>query len=94
MARKRNALFLDQYGHLRDGWAFAGILIGVLLAAALLIVAIVAIAKPFIEAGCNQKGEQYGLEADFRLLSNTCYVTLPNGRKIDAAQIRGVEVGR
>ena len=77
-------------------WLYGTVVIGggLLLVVTALVGIIIAIAKPLSEASCNQKGAEYRLPADYRLLSDTCYVTLRDGRKIDVNQIRGVEAGR
>lgn len=53
-----------------------------------LMAAIVGIFKVSHEASCNQQGEQYGLPADYRWMSATCYLTLKDGRKIAADKYR------
>ena len=70
-------------------WRFLPIMLVLIVAIVLFFAAIImAIAKPIEEASCNQKGAQYDLPADFRLLSDTCYVQVPGGRWINVDTYR------
>ena len=49
--------------------------------------------KPFLEASCNQRGSELGAvdDGDYRLMSDTCYLTLRDGTVIPAYQYRATE---
>lgn len=76
---------------IKDVLVVVGIVIGLIAVAFVLVGVIVACVKPIAEASCNQQGEAYSLPADYRLMSDTCYVTLSDGRQIDVSNIRAVE---
>jgi hypothetical protein len=89
MNRRRGGVFRDQYGFVREGWEFAGIIaavVAVVVAVALGI--LVFVAWPLSRAGCDQKGHEYGLPSHYKALSNICYVTLPNGRSINSDNLQ------
>lgn len=78
-----------------EGFEIFRMIVGMLLVAVIVAIVLIVSVKVFVkEPGCNQVGDEYGLEADYRLLSKTCYVTLPDGRKINADNLRAVEPGR
>jgi hypothetical protein len=77
-----------------DGWEFVLLLGGIVLGVILVVlVIVVGPAKWINEAACNQKGSRLNLPADYRLLSNTCYVQVPGGRWVDVGSYRVFQRG-
>lgn len=64
------------------------VIAGVLVIGGIMLTIKVALMEP----GCNQRADELGVvDGDYRILSDTCYLTLSDGRKLPADQVRGVE---
>lgn len=69
-----------------------GILMILAAAMAVIVLLFVGIKVAILEPGCDQRAEEMGVvDGDYRLLSDTCWLTLRDGRKLPADQVRGVE---
>lgn len=88
MGFREPTFWRDNLGMLRLRWFLSLVLTG----GALLLGALLLGGKALEEGACNQTAKEYRLpEGDWRFLSMACYVTLPNGEKIDAANLRAQE---
>lgn len=91
---KRNTFWRDRSGLIRGRWlllifiaTFAAVIIGVVMAM-----------WAGSEVGCDQKADQLATQGvvggDFRVWSNTCYLTFRSGKVIDADQLRVITRAR
>lgn len=68
------------------------VVLPILAALALLIGVILVPVKLVNESACNQRASQLRvIDGDYRLLSDTCYLTLRDGRVIPADQYRAIQ---
>lgn len=88
-------LFYNEYGY-KKNWVgtaqeilfICGISLLLLLT---VLVVIISIAKPISELSCNQVAEKYSVEGDYKLLSDTCWLTNKNGTVISEDAFRSFE---
>lgn len=86
--RDGGTLFRDRHGLLRMGWELAAILGGVVAVTAVLGVAFFFALKPLNEASCNQTAAQYHVDGDYRVLSDSCWLTTSDGTVVAADRFR------
>lgn len=70
---------------------FMAILAGAFVLAAVIIASAILINKPFAEASCNQTAAQYHVQGDYKLMTDTCWLTAKNGQVVNANNFRQFE---
>lgn len=90
--RVRNRVQQWMYDH-QDGIETFMLISAVAGAIAIICLGVLALSVYANEKGCNVKGEELGLETDYRFWGNTCYATLADGRTVDANTIRATSEG-
>lgn len=79
----------------RDAYAIVVITLAIVAVfAAFVGVIVFGLVKPLSEMDCNQRGDELGAKhSDYRVWSDTCYLTTPSGQVVAADNYRYVEQG-
>lgn len=92
MRKKVDRVFFDEYGAMHEGWLLAGF-VAAIVAFVTMIIIVFAIAIGIANGvGCNQIGDAYSVDTEYKFWADQCFITLDDGSVVSEDSFRAIGV--